>query len=151
MPTSCFLVLLASVIGSPAPVFRPNAVESSPKEIPYPSDWDLISAQYSGQHTEDASLRFTHTPATGNCLWVFAMVNEKIVVHHHWARFKLKRGSAPSEIDFRDHKGIYTFDGETLKVCIAAPGKPRPKRFQTVRGDEHLLLKLKREKSVKSE
>lgn len=146
MHASCLLVLLASVTGNPAPVFRPNGAESSPKEIPYPSEWETLSSLYSGQPTEVASLAFTHTQATGNCLYVFAMIDQKAVVHHHWAQFRLTRSAAPSEIDFREHKGIYSFDGETLKVCLAAPGKPRPKHFRTVPGDERLLLNLKHKK-----
>jgi uncharacterized protein (TIGR03067 family) len=31
--------------------------------------------------------------------------------------------------------GIYEFEGEILKFCVAPPGKPRPAEFSSTRGD----------------
>ncbi len=39
---------------------------------------------------------------------------------------------------------IYTFDGEILKVCLAAPGQPRPKDFVSRAGSGHNLEVWKR-------
>src|SRR4051812_16858633 len=93
--------------------------------IPCPSEWKGIRAEYSGKATQDAYMTFTHTPATGNCVWVFAKARNEVVVNHHWAQYHLKPNAMPAEFDFRDRKGIYAFAGDQLKVCFAAPGKPR--------------------------
>lgn len=43
--------------------------------------------------------------------------------------------------------GIYELDGDTFKVCFAAPGKgDRPTAFKSAAGSGHRLLVLKREK-----
>lgn len=40
--------------------------------------------------------------------------------------------------------GIYSLEGDTLKICSAAAGKPRPTRFESKRGDFGGLWTLKR-------
>jgi uncharacterized protein (TIGR03067 family) len=42
--------------------------------------------------------------------------------------------------------GIYELDGDTYKVCLAMPGKDRPKEFVSKPGSGHVLEVLKREK-----
>jgi uncharacterized protein (TIGR03067 family) len=43
-------------------------------------------------------------------------------------------------------KGIYELKGDTQKVCLAPPGKDRPKEFSSEPGSGHLLQVWKREK-----
>jgi uncharacterized protein (TIGR03067 family) len=43
-------------------------------------------------------------------------------------------------------KGIYKLDGDTLTICVAEPGKDRPKAFEAKMGTGHTLLVFKREK-----
>lgn len=115
-------------------------------EIPCPSEWDLVHAEYGGEITKQAYVRFTHTCMTGNRLWVLAEVKNEVVVHHQWAEYQLRPGAMPAEIDFRDRRGVYEFDSDKLKVCFGAPGKSRPRSFATVKGDERLLLVLNRQR-----
>ncbi|HMC89453.1 MAG TPA: TIGR03067 domain-containing protein [Gemmataceae bacterium] len=42
--------------------------------------------------------------------------------------------------------GIYELDGDTLKICFAPPGKPRPTNFTSKKGSEHRLSVWEREK-----
>jgi uncharacterized protein (TIGR03067 family) len=42
--------------------------------------------------------------------------------------------------------GIYELDGDTLKLCFAPPGKPRPSDFTSKKGSEHRLSVWEREK-----
>ena len=42
--------------------------------------------------------------------------------------------------------GIYAWDGDNMKLCIAKPGSDRPTEFATKTGSEQLLLVLKKEK-----
>jgi hypothetical protein len=40
--------------------------------------------------------------------------------------------------------GIYLLQGDVLRYCIAAPGRPRPTEFTTTKGDGYTLVVLKR-------
>jgi uncharacterized protein (TIGR03067 family) len=135
-PLVAGLLVVPGIIGKVAEKRQPL--------IPCPSEWQVTRAEYGGQSAKDARLTFTHTKATGDRVWVFAMVGNEIVVHHVWAEYELNTAAVPAQFDFRDRKGIYTFEGDVLKICFAGPGEPRPKHFRTVLGDSSLLLVLKR-------
>jgi uncharacterized protein (TIGR03067 family) len=68
--------------------------------------------------------------------------------------FTLDATKKPRTIDVRkdgDDKapavlGIYEFDGDKYKVCIAAPGKDRPTEFTSKEGSGHTLSVWVREK-----
>jgi uncharacterized protein (TIGR03067 family) len=76
-----------------------------------------------------------------------------------WAVLHLDATTKPKTFDF-DHdskdpkkaekgiKGIYAIDGDTLKVCVAIPGKAkdRPKSFESKEGSGLALTVLKRVK-----
>jgi uncharacterized protein (TIGR03067 family) len=64
---------------------------------------------------------------------------------------KLDEKTTPKTLDFvktqrndgddsRDNLGIYTFDGETLKVCVGMPGNERPKEFTKGEDGAPMLL-----------
>ncbi len=40
--------------------------------------------------------------------------------------------------------GIYSIEGDTLKICTARPGDPRPEEFQSTSGSARILIVLKR-------
>jgi uncharacterized protein (TIGR03067 family) len=61
----------------------------------------------------------------------------------------------PKTIDFvikegedkgKTQQGIYTLEGDTLKICMAKPGKDRPKELASKENSGHILVVLKREK-----
>ena len=66
--------------------------------------------------------------------------------------FKLDAGQKPKAIDAlpdgRDKPllGIYEFDGDKLKLCIAGPGKERPTAFAAAEGSGQTLTVWVREK-----
>jgi uncharacterized protein (TIGR03067 family) len=68
--------------------------------------------------------------------------------------FTLDATKKPRTIDVRkdgDDKapallGIYEFDGDKFKLCIAAPGKDRPTEFTSKEGSGHTLSVWVREK-----
>jgi uncharacterized protein (TIGR03067 family) len=74
----------------------------------------------------------------------------------HTATFKLDPGKKPKEIDVvpqdgenkgQTMKGIYSLEKNTLKMCVAFPGKDRPTEFTSKQDSSHLLVEMKREES----
>lgn len=66
---------------------------------------------------------------------------------------KLNASSKPRSFDFDEVRGentrkglqgIYEIDGDSLKSCVALPGKDRPKAFEAKENSGHVLTVLKR-------
>ena len=61
------------------------------------------------------------------------------------ARFSLDATQGSNAIDYLDNysgankgkaqQGIYERNGDSLRICVAPPGKPRPREFESARGD----------------
>jgi hypothetical protein len=117
--------------------------EKQQQLIPFPSEWTVVRAQYGGQVVQEAHVSFSYTRVTRNRLWVFARIGDEIVVHHAWAEYVQNTSVEPARFDFRDRKGICSFDGQFLLICSAEEGMPRPTGFRTTPGDHRLLLILK--------
>ncbi len=73
-----------------------------------------------------------------------------------WGKFKIDQTKTPKEIDILDETGtkndktklgIYEFDGDTYRYCLAPAGKPRPTEFTSKAGSGNGLMVSKREKS----
>jgi uncharacterized protein (TIGR03067 family) len=70
------------------------------------------------------------------------------------AEFKLDASKKPKTIDISvpqgdksEHvKGIYEFDGDTLKICFSKDGGERPEKFESAEGSKSMLIVLKRVK-----
>src|SRR5688572_20362886 len=67
--------------------------------------------------------------------------------------YKLDPSGKPKAIDIKQadsekpYYGIYTLDGDTLKICMSPDeGKPRPTEFTAKEGSGLMILELKREK-----
>jgi len=69
--------------------------------------------------------------------------------------FALDSTRSPGHIDIKSAsgpnkgkilKGIYEIDGDTLKYCVALPGKDRPTAFSSKSGSGHMLYVNKRVK-----
>ena len=54
-----------------------------------------------------------------------------------WLEGNRTRGAGPKG----PYLGIFKFDGDTLKWCVANPHYPRPTEFRTVKGQFLLILK----------
>ena len=66
--------------------------------------------------------------------------------------YKLDTTKNPKHIDMTNEMtmqtvlGIYTLDGDSLRICAAPPGVDRPKEFKTTEGSGLGLMVFKREK-----
>jgi uncharacterized protein (TIGR03067 family) len=77
---------------------------------------------------------------------------EKASGQTHEARIKLDGSKQPKQIDATITKGgqsvtvqgVYAVDKESLRICLARPGKPRPNEFGTKADDGRIMMVLKR-------
>jgi uncharacterized protein (TIGR03067 family) len=74
----------------------------------------------------------------------------------HRGTFRVDVSAKPKRIDVtftegpekgKTLLGIYELEGDTYKVCIGEPGKPRPKEFVAKKGSGHVLEIFKRQKA----
>ena len=79
-------------------------------------------------------------------------VGDKVVAFGYFA---IDATKAPKEIDIMDQSGsknektklgIYEFDGDTYKYCLAPAGKPRPTEFRSREGSGYSLGISRRDK-----
>src|SRR5262245_7938003 len=59
--------------------------------------------------------------------------------------YKIDASTKPRAIDLANRSGIYEFDGDKLKICLAAAGKPRPDEFDAKAGTGKELYTFKRD------
>lgn len=61
----------------------------------------------------------------------------------HVFSYRMYPRTQPKQIDWmlagQVHRGIYELDGQTLRLCVAPLGKPRPSEFETRPGDGRSL------------
>ncbi len=107
--------------------------------------WTVVSAEGSGQPSADEvkTLKFI---VTGTQYTV--KKGDEVVVK---GTVTLDPAKKPKELTLKDDGddkptlGIYTFEGDTLKVCTGDPGKERPREF-SAKGGNVLLVVLKKAK-----
>jgi len=68
-------------------------------------------------------------------------------------KFTNDASKSPKTIDYvnthgtnkgKSQLGIYEFDGDLLRVCVAAPGSARPQKFESLRGSGMTLTVWRR-------
>jgi uncharacterized protein (TIGR03067 family) len=110
-------------------------------------DWTFVSGERDGQPFPEElaqSLKRTMTKDK------FTIRNGEEVVSQ--GTFKLDPSQKPKTIELKVEgsdqpvHGIYELDGDMFKICYAAPGEERPKKFSTQAGSGHTLGVWKRAK-----
>lgn len=110
--------------------------------------WVAESYEYNGKPVGEAVLRRTRVVFEGDTLELIetAEVGELVT-------FVLREDADPKQIDLRIARGpdagklalgIYRLDRDILRLCWAAPGKPRPTAFTTLNGMAVAGLVLRR-------
>jgi uncharacterized protein (TIGR03067 family) len=126
------------------------ATEDTPKSEldKYQGTWVLVSEEFEGKklaaeqiNGELSSLCYT---IRGDVLRFTSSGNGR------WATIKLDPNRSPRTYDlFRDDgrpfKGIYAWDGETIKVCAADDEGDRPIEFKTAAGSRNRIRVWKRQ------
>lgn len=141
MKPRVFLVLVVGVL------LAADAKEDIQKEQEkIKGAWKITALESEGaSEKEDASLTF------GDDKLTVAFKDEKKT-----AAYKLDPSSQPKSIDIipddgpekgKTIKGIYSLDGDALKLCFAStPKKDRPTEFVTKKDSGSVLMVLKKEK-----
>ena len=111
--------------------------------------WTGVSATEDGKEVPKAEAEAVRLTVAGE-KYTLREGGEDIVGTH-----KLDPTKTPKQIEAVRAKGphagekmlgIYELDGDTFKVCFAAPGKDRPTEFKSAAGSGRRLLVLQREK-----
>jgi uncharacterized protein (TIGR03067 family) len=110
-------------------------------------DWVLASGERDGEKFPEDLVKSLKRSVTGDKVSVSR--DDQAVTK---GTFTLDPSKKPKAIDVKLEgsdqavQGIYEIDGDTFKMCYAAPGGERPKEFATKAGSGHSLAVWKRAK-----
>ena len=114
----------------------------------FEGEWRMVSAIMDGKPMDKSMVKWVKRITQGNQSTVYAGPQVMLKVE-----FTSDSSKSPKTIDYINtagsHKGktqlgIYEFEGELLKICVAAPGAARPTEFQSTPGDSGALTVWKR-------
>jgi uncharacterized protein (TIGR03067 family) len=112
---------------------------SSAPATEFEGEWQMVSGVMNGAAMEKSTVQWVRRVTTGDETTVYAGPQIMLKV-----RFKHDPLKSPKTIDYvntagankgKTQLGIYEFNGDLLRVCMAAPGSGRPTRFESVRDD----------------
>jgi uncharacterized protein (TIGR03067 family) len=136
-----FAALLLAVVEPPA-----DPTKLTPEQM-LQGTWKLVSAQRRGENVPAKEVEGLRVVITGKKLIVKEPKRSEV------ATFKVDTTKKPLAIDLTSEKnpdkavlGIFEVKGDTLKLCWAKSGGPRPTEFSTKKGADEVLFVLRREK-----
>ena len=119
-------------------VARPVAsAVGSPTELE--GEWQMVSGVFNGKPLDQSMVKWCKRVTQGNVTAVIAGPQTMLK-----ARFTLDPSRTPAAIDYvnlegasrgKGQAGIYELKDGILRVCMAAPRKPRPTAFESLAGD----------------
>jgi uncharacterized protein (TIGR03067 family) len=112
-------------------------------------DWMVASITRDGRKLSDDEAQTLFRTVTGNNYTIFNFSKPLSK-----GTFKIDATKTPKTIDSTAAGrakappilGIYAFEGDTLKICNAAPGMPRPTEFDAKEGSNHAKIVWQPEK-----
>ena len=115
--------------------------------------WEVVSSSQKGEDGPGApGMRYVFKPDTFLMQPASAKTEEDAIR----VKYKLDPAKKPKHIDTTHQLGekekpivqlgIYSLEGETLKLCLEAAGKPRPAKLESKPDGTSVLLVLKRQK-----
>jgi uncharacterized protein (TIGR03067 family) len=140
---ACLIIVLSAL-----PVIAAEPKQPAPDTAAVQGNWTVESAEGEGQAAKSpVGDTVTITQDT-------VKIKEKSSGQTHEFRIKADASQNPKQVDWVltsgektvTVQGIYTLEKDSLKVCLARPGKPRPTEFSTKENDGRRLIVLKRAK-----
>jgi uncharacterized protein (TIGR03067 family) len=125
--------------GSSLAVNSANQPTASAKPTLLDGEWTMVEGVFSGVPLKDDMVKWCRRITRGDVTRVVA--GPQVMVE---ARFTVDESKRPHAIDYanlagpqkgKKQAGICERRGDVLEVCMAAPGKPRPKEFSSTAGD----------------
>jgi uncharacterized protein (TIGR03067 family) len=135
-----------SPVAVPAVTAEEQAASGEPTELE--GEWAMVSAVFGGAAMDENMVQWCGRITRGNVTTVVAGPQTMLK-----ARFTLNATSHPRSIDYvnlhgsakgKSQAGIYELSGNTLRICMSAPGKPRPGGFESKAGDGRSFTTWKR-------
>jgi uncharacterized protein (TIGR03067 family) len=102
-------------------------------------EWQMVSAVMNGTPMEQSAVAWVKRVTVGNATAVYAGPQTMLK-----AQFMNDPSKSPKTLDYvhtagsnkgKTTLGIYKVDARLLRICMAAPGSPRPTKFESFRGD----------------
>jgi uncharacterized protein (TIGR03067 family) len=120
--------------GAPTATRSPHAAPSGPA-TPLEGEWTMVSGVFNGVQMSEPMVKWCTRVTRGSVTSVLA--GPQIMLK---ASFTLDESKRPHAIDYvnlegtharKSQAGIVELTGDTLRICMAAPGKPRPADFSS--------------------
>lgn len=111
-------------------------------------NWTVVSGQEDGKALPAEKVKGSRVVITQDSWTVHEENNQKRVM-----AFKIDPSTTPRHIDFtttegsdkgKTSQGIYSLEGDTLRIAFAQPGQDRPKDFNTKEGSKAMGFVMKR-------
>ncbi len=127
---------------------EPAAKKSSGAATELEGEWAMVSGVMDGVAMDAFTVQWVKRVTHGNESTVTAGPQTMLKV-----KFTHDPSKSPKTIDYvnqfgankgKSQEGIYEFEGDILKFCVAPPGKPRPREFASCRGDGRSFTTWKR-------
>ena len=153
MPARLMTAFLCTVIiggcgecCSASPAISASQESNRDKEL-LQGNWEIASFVANGKEGPPSELEENERKCS--------FTGDRIVIWHGEGTYKL--GTAkPNTIDIafdkgegkgKTYVGVYSLEGDTLKICLAKPGRERPKEFKSDADSGLLLVTYRRVKS----
>jgi uncharacterized protein (TIGR03067 family) len=138
----------ARIAKQPATLPTTSSSPISATTTPIEGEWSMVSGVFNGAAMVADMVKWCKRVTRGDLTRVLAGPNAMLE-----ARFTLDETTAPWRIDYVNlrgadkgkwQQGIAEIDGETLRVCMAAPGQDRPDAFESRVGDKRSFTTWRR-------
>ena len=143
MPAWTVLLFAFCLADTPAAAVDPGEVKN------LQGKWQVLQHVHGGKKSEAKDLVSLTLEVTGTK----SIVRDGVDIKEESVLVLLKPATKPGSVDLkitagpdldRIVKGIYKVVGDELTVCVAEPGKDRPREFDAAAGTGHTLMVFKR-------
>jgi uncharacterized protein (TIGR03067 family) len=145
MRSTLFVRLFAVFLAA----FEPTEADASKKDlVKLQGDWAIVSYVIDGKKlSDDEAQSLFRTFKKDECtVYLFDKPLAKGKIRIDANKKPKTIDICPAESPDKPRLGIYEIEGDTLKICMASPGKERPKEFSSKKDSGQSLEVSEREK-----